>query len=1034
MKRPCGRGLHALAWASILAGILLACCPHVFALNPALDVSQYAHTSWKTRDGFTQGQITSIAQTPDGYLWLGTEFGLLRFDGFRNVPWQAPLDQQLPSNNIRSLLAARDGTLWIGTAKGLASWKDGKLTQYAQLDKQYIFRLLEDREGSIWVGGGAVPTGRLCAIRNGSIECHGEDGKFGLGVIGLHEDSKGSLWVGVKTGFWRWKPDPPEFYPVPDQPNGIRDFSEGDDGGLMIGAHEGLQRLVNGKAERYQLPGTVRSFQVRCLLRDRDGGLWIGTSGLGLIHVHNGKTDVYAQSNGLSGDNIEDIFEDREGNIWVATLDGLDRFRDFPVITLTGDQGLPNTSVRSVLAARDGSIWLGTSNGLNRWHAGQISIYSHGGLKASQAGAGNNKSDEGFVPNSLSQDNRGRIVVSSLRGVSYLENDRLTSLSGIPGGNVLAIAGDNIGNLWMANETEGLFHLLPTSELKHISWNALGHQDHASTLAVDAKGGVWIGFFLGGIAYFSDNQVRASYGAADGLGQGRISDLRFDGEGTLWAATEGGLSRLKNGRIATLTSKNGLPCDTTHWVMEDDDHSFWLYTACGLLRIVRSELDRWSNAVDHDNNTNLQIQAMVFDGFDGVRSISAGGHYSPQVTKSSDGRLWFLPWDGVSVVDPRHLRFNKLPPPVHIEQITADRQTYNIAADGSVQLHQLVRDIQIDYTALCLTAPEKVRFRYKLEGYDRDWQEAGNRRQAFYTNLRPGNYTFRVIACNNNGVWNESGARMSMILPPAFYQTYWFLAFCVLATAALIWFLYVRRVRHVAAIYKGRMEERVQERERIARDLHDTFLQSVQGLMLKFDAIAQEVPSGEATRQALEQALDRADEVLAEGRDRLRDLRETSLPVGDLPTAFKQVVEETSASRKFTFKTVVEGKVRNLHPMVFEEIYYIGREAILNALMHSEGFHVEAEITYDPRQFRLRIRDDGRGFDTAIIVQGGRPDHWGLPGMRERAQRIGARLELWSRSNAGTEVELRIPGATAYGALKSKRKRWWFRQLSRIDR
>src|SRR5262249_51735524 len=263
--------------------------------------------------------------------------------------------------------------------------------------------------------------------------------------------------------------------------------------------------------------------------------------------------------------------------------------------------------------------------------------------------------------------------------------------------------------------------------------------------------------------------------------------------------------------------------------MEDNNDSLWLHTACGLMRVARSELDAWVAAVDNDKNEKSKIKVTVFDSSAGVRDTAGSSHYSPQVSKSADGKLWFACVDGISVIDPQHLPFNNVPPPVRIEQINADHKTYEPLADGSVRLHQRVRDIEIDFTALSLVAPEKIRFRYKLDGYDHDWQEAENRRQAFYTNLPPGNYTFRVLACNNNGVWNESGAVMNMFIPPAFYQTYWFLASCVLLSAGLIWVLYLRRLRQVTAIYKGRMEERIQERERIARDLHDTFLQGVQG-------------------------------------------------------------------------------------------------------------------------------------------------------------------------------------------------------------
>jgi signal transduction histidine kinase/ligand-binding sensor domain-containing protein len=1024
------RGRGKITRYVLLACMVLACSPCVFALNPDLEISQYSHTSWTVRDGFFKSGIGSIAQTPDGYLWLGTQFGLLRFDGVKVTEWQPPLNQHLPSTYIFSLLAARDGTLWIGTLKGLTSWKDGKLTEYPELAGKYVVNMLEDHEGTVWASGRIATGGKLCAFQRGTMQCYGEDGTLGRGAVSLYEDRKGNLWAGVSDGLWRWKPGPPKFYPLAGEPDGIQAICEDNNGTLLIGWH-GLQRFVDGKTEPFSLPSTVGQFHAKRLFRDRNGGVWIGTTQMGLIHVHRGNTDVFARSDGLSGDSVPNIFEDREDNIWVGTSSGLDRFRDFAVATLNTTQGLSNAAVSAVLGASDGSVWLATHDGLNRLHDGQLTVY-RGALKGTTTKAheifGSGLPDQELT--SLFQDGRGRIWIATLHGVGYLENDRFISVPGLLGGNILSIAEDTGGSLWIDNEQLSLYQLLGGRDVRQIPWTALGHKEHASTLISDPlHGGLWVGFHLGGLAYFSDNQVLTSFTATDGLGAGRVNHLRFDNDGALWASTEGGLSRLKNGQIVTLTSKNGLPCDTVHWSMEDNARDLWMYSACGLLRIARADLDAWVAAVDKDIDTKQSVHATVFNSSDGVRSLALAGHYSPQVAKSSDGRLWFLPWDGASVIDPAHIPFNQVPPPVNIEQITADRKSYEVSsfANGQMRLPPLIRDLQIDYTALSLVVPEKVLFRYKLENYDRDWHDAGNRRVAFYTNLPPGNYRFRVMACNNSGVWNEAGTFLDFAIAPAYYQTLWFRLLLLVVFLSVLILAYRLRVKQVTQRLSGRMEARVEERERIARDLHDTLLQSVQGLILKFHAVSKQLPQEEVAHDALEQVLDRADEVLAEARDRVRNLRSATEIPRDLPAALKRVAEEHTDGRETIFKTVVEGRARPLHPLVFEETYSIGREAITNALKHSQGHHIEAEILYEPRHFRLRVRDDGRGFDPKIFHDGASPDHFGLRGIRERAQRIGAQVSLWSGPDTGTEVELVVPGATAYSSPDQKPRRFWSR-------
>jgi signal transduction histidine kinase/ligand-binding sensor domain-containing protein len=1003
----------------IALGIALVCGPSASALDPALDVNQYAHTAWLFREGFAQGRVvTAITQTPDGYLWLGTEFGLLRFDGVRSVPWHPPGNEQLPHNWIRSLLAARDGTLWIGTLRGLASWMDGKLTEYPELAGYSVNTLLADREGTVWAGHAGL-TGRLCAIKEASAQCDG--GSFGQWVGSLYEDRGGTLWATAQTGLWRWRPGAPTNYPMPESAVGSQALNEGDDGRLLIAAEDGIRQLVEGKGIAYPLPGARAGFKPERLLRDRDGGLWIGTVDRGLVHVHRGRTDVYTQANGLTGDFVTRLFEDREGNIWVATKNGLDRFRDLAVRTISTDQGLPSAPPWSVLATRDGSVWLGSLDGLSRWNGGQVTIYrtprsgSAGKRREAESGAAREIFDSGLPDDgvgTLFEDSDGRLWVSTLRGVAYFENGRFIPVSQLPRARTPSIAGDGAGNLWIVNEAHGLYRLRGGRVVEQIPWATLGLRYPAATLLPDPlPGGLWLGL-QGRVVYVKDGEIRASYAGADGLAEGRVNNLRFDRDGALWVAMESGLSHVKGGRVVTLSSRNGLPCDAVHWSMEDDDHSVWLYMGCGLVRIASMELN---TAV---SDPTRRIQPTVFDSSDGVALRALPALYRPRVAKTADGTLWFLPGDGVAVLDPRRLSINTLPPSVHIEQVTADRKTYDAVSD--LRLPALVRDLEIDYTALSFVAPEKNRFRVKLEGRDLDWQDAGNRRQAFYADLSPGTYRFRVTASNNSGVWNEAGAFLDFSIAPAYYQTTWFRAACVISVLVLFWVLYRFRLEQIAHDFNLRLDERVNERTRIARELHDTLLQSFQGLMLRFQSARDLLPAHPAKAvEALDGALDRADQAIVEGRDAIQNLRSSTTVGNELAQAITMLAEELTTNPDSergpaTFRMSVEGSPRDLHPIVRDDVHRIAREALRNAFRHAQADHIEVEVTYRAREVRLRIRDDGKGIDRQHLNRG-RSRHWGLTNMRERAQQIGSELSLWSEVGAGTEVELRIPGSVAYG-------------------
>ena len=1010
----------ARALVALGALCVLLWCPDAPALNPSLDVSQYAHTAWTYRNGFMQGAVNAIAQTPDGYLWLGTQSGVVRFDGVRAVPLPLRPGQQLPSTSAGTLLAARDGTVWIGTLDGLMSWKNGQLTAYPALARRTVLALLQDRAGTVWAGGLAGSTGTLCAIRGESTTCYGDDGSLGTVVASLYEDSDGSLWVGATTGLWRWRPGPPTRYLAAPISRGGK-MTQGDHGSGLVVAVGSVRQIIGRTVTDYPLHGVPLPLTAGTVLRDRNGGLWIGTTAHGIVHSYEGKTSAFAHNDGLSSDQVYALFEGREGSIWVATAEGLDQFRELPVTSLPVKQELSGASASSVLAARDGSVWVGTSDGLYRWKEGRTTIYRRRGNPG--------LADDDIQ--SLFEDERGRIWVSSFRGLAAFEKGKFTPVPSVPAGAKNAIAGDNHGGLWLSlfgtAKDYSLAHLAGGQIVERVSWLKLGGGP-GTGLVPDPDGGIWTGLLSGGMAYFRAGQIRHLPLSHDGASARRVLDVARDHDGSIWATTNNGVSRINNGRVATLTTANGLPCNTAHWIIEDDLSSYWLYTQCGLLRVARTDMDSWIA------DQKRAIRPTTFGVEDGIRLVPILKGLRPAVTKASDGRIWFVNGEKVSFIDPSRVTLNTLPPPVHIEQITADDKTYD--ATNGMRLPPRIHSLAIDYTALSLVAPEKVRFRYKLEGQNRNWHEVVNDRQVQYTNLAPGTYRFRVLACNNSGVWNEEGAALDFVIPPAWYQTNWFRAACVAAFLGMVWGIYELRVRQLAAQFNMRLEERVAERTRIARDLHDTLLQSFQALLPLFQAAIYKLPEGAAdARKTLEVAVDRASDAITEGRDAVQGLRMSTVEKNDLAVAIRTVGEELAFAESNqpspNFKVVVEGTPRNLHPILRDEAYRLAVEALRNAFRHAAAQNLEVEIRYDENYFRLRVRDDGKGIGDEALRGDVREGHYGLHGMKERAKLVGGKLTIWSEVDSGTEIELIIPASRAYG--KSTRRFWYFGKRSATE-
>jgi signal transduction histidine kinase len=606
---------------------------------------------------------------------------------------------------------------------------------------------------------------------------------------------------------------------------------------------------------------------------------------------------------------------------------------------------------------------------------------------------------------SLFQDSRGRLWVSTPHGVAYREDGSFHAVPAVQARSVLSIAEEIDGDLWLADPNLGLFHLQDARLAEQVPWTTVGGKGVASALAGDpTRGGIWLGFLQGGLAYLKDGKIRTTYTAADGLGEGRVNRIRFDRQGTLWLATEGGLSRSKNGRMATLASKNGLPCDAAHWSVEDHDRSLWIYMACGLVHIPAAELEAWSA------DPNYAVKAAIFDNSDGVRSFATAGGFNPRVAQSADGKIWFEVGNGISILDPLHLPFNKLPPPVHIEQITVNRKSREVDSDSSerVRLAPLVRELQFDYTALSFVAPEKIRFRYMLEGHDSDWTEAGSRRQAFYNDLAPRKYRFRVMACNNNGVWNEAGASLEFSIAPVYYQTTAFWVSCAAAFLGLLGVLYRLRLRQVAGKLSLLYNERLGERTRIARDLHDTLLQSLAGVSLQLHGISKLAASApEKTAPMIDNVRQQVDSAFREARLKVYNLRSPSLEGQGLAEALSEFVERMGPTATARCSFTLSGEPCACTPEVEEELLRIAQEATNNANRHAQAKEIRITLEYVENSLTLSITDDGCGFD---LEEGYRKTgHWGLKNMQERAVQLRGKCKITTAAGSGTQIEVRVP-------------------------
>jgi ligand-binding sensor domain-containing protein len=939
----------------------------------------YSITSWTDQDGLPLSQIWALAQTRDGFLWLATTAGLVRFDGqtFRlGVPG-------VPEGEVTTVCAGRDGSLWIAlNGGGISRLKDdGTLVTYGPgdgLTAGRVTELLEDRRGTVWVGA----PGGLFRFRDNRWEPVGSVGA----VTSLYEDRQGNLLIGsARLGALALEPDAGSFREL-GSARAVNSFSEDPSGGLWVNDGERGYRLLRGPtASRIPLAGLTGEQGYR-LIHDRDGNMWIGTSFGGLVRVRGDSADSspaierFMATEGLAHNLTRALLHDRDGNIWIGTLAGLSRVSKSVFSSIGAPIG--TGSVNSLSVARNGSVWVATTDGLVRYAGGQQSIF---------------READGLPSNYVTvaeEDARGVLWVGTAQGIARLVGGRFEPV-GLPDGSsvgfvrTLMIGADDSVWFWgvdrqLTRLRDGRFTEVRTPTV-----------DRGYLALRDVEGGLWFALTNNsGLVRLTDGAVRR-FSAEDGLGSGRVNAVT-EANGVIWAATNVGLSRQDGDRFVTL-ARSRLP-GTPMSVVVDRDGYLWLGAGSGFVRLGIGEFER--AIADPAYNIHFSL----YDAADGapgppVYTIGRGS------VRTDDGRIWFATRNGVSVIQPSDLPVKRLAPAVRIETIAADQ--HPPARLSGAPLPPRVSRVQLDYVALSLSS-SWVRFRYMLDGFDQDWIDAGTSRQAVYTNLRPGDYRFRVAAANKDGMWSEP-AVWAFSLSPAFYETRWFYASCVLVAALIVWGAWQLRLRSV----HHRLALVFSERARVAREIHDTLLQSLVGVAWRLDTI-REGPDGSPgeMRHHLSTLRTQMEGFIREARESIWNLRSTALAEHDLPAALNETGHRLTAGSDLRFALVVSGTPRRVSPRVEQQLFRIGQEALTNVVRHAHASMVRMEVCYTDDSVCLRVSDDGRGFDPATVVRS-ESNHWGLKSMEERMLEIGGRLSLVSSVGEGTTLEARAPLSAA---------------------